>query len=143
MYITYSIRSFSSFPGSLCVQSLTDFSRSSSPPGKYTFSVIFFVSFFFGFAFKVESQYLHIVSPFFILYGKTARLLFSLKSVAVVPGLAGFEPSYAGVKVLCSLPLGDSPLYKILKNPLPAPKEGLGVSRGIRTLGLQSHNLAR
>ena len=45
--------------------------------------------------------------------------------------MAGFEPTNAGVKVLCLNQLGDIPSYK-----------NNGVDSRIRTDGLQSHNLA-
>lgn len=41
---------------------------------------------------------------------KTSSILVNILLYVSITGLVGFEPTNVGVKVLCLLPLGDSPL---------------------------------
>ena len=56
-------------------------------------------------------------------------------------GMAGFEPTHAGVKVLC-LTAWRHP-HVIVRTPGYKKRNWNGVGEGIRTLDLQSHNLTR
>ncbi len=60
-------------------------------------------------------------------------------TLSFVAGVAGFEPAIADPKS-AALPLGDTPSHSAGIGTGTA--EGLGVTDGIRTHGLQGHSLA-